>query len=291
MGDHHLHLFGHGPLDSARQEPNDYPIGLIDSYVEAAAQRGVTELGFTEHFYRCLESDSLLGPFWKGGRRELAEQTEAFVKEDRVLSLDRYVEAVLSAKGRGLPVKLGLEVDYFPDSIEAVTQFLAAYPFDFLIGSIHWIGEWSVDHHDVVGEFERRGVDQAYEDYFSLEADLAGCGHVDVLAHADVIKKFGHRPSSDLGEWYARVATAAARSGTGVEVSSGGLRQPVAEIYPAEAFLDKFFEEGVAITLASDGHDASEAGFGHSEVVAAARRAGYSTRLSFDQRTRTEVPL
>ncbi len=291
MGDYHLHLFGHGPLAASRQIPNDYPSWLIESYVESAAARGVTELGFTEHFYRCFESTDLLGRFWEGGRPELAEQTEAFVKEDRVLSLERYVDAVQTAKDRGLPVKLGLEVDFFPESIDAVSELLAGYPFDYLIGSVHWVGAWSIDHEDAVSEFDRRGVDKSYEDYFSLETQLAASGKVDVLAHADVIKKFGHRPRRVPTAMYAGVVAAAASSGTGVEVSSGGLRQPVAELYPAESFLAMFFEAGVPITLASDGHEPSHAGYAHADVVAAARSAGYTSRLSFEERTPTAVPL
>jgi len=87
------------------------------------------------------------------------------------------------------------------------------------------------------------------------------------------------------------VVAAAVDSGTCVEVSSQGLRKPAAEVYPAPEFLRRFFEAGVAITLASDGHVASEAGDGHDEVVAAARAAGYTTHVRFDRRARTDVPL
>jgi histidinol-phosphatase (PHP family) len=290
MGDYHLHLFGHGPLPEQRlAEP--YPDGLIESYVEAAARNGVTELGFTEHLYRCVESEALLGRFWEGGDPDLANQTEEFVVEDRVLSLERYVEAIVKAKDAGLPVKLGLEVDYFPETIEAVAAFLAQYPFDFLIGSVHWIGEWAVDHEDANFEFERRGVDQAYEDYFRLEAQLAASGLVDSLAHVDVVKKAGHRASQEPIGLYEEVTKAASSSGTAVEVSSGGLRNPVAEMYPHPTFLKMFNEAGVSITLGSDGHVPDQAGYAHDDVVGAALAAGYETRLSFDQRQPREVPL
>lgn len=290
MGDYHLHLFEHGPLSDQRRD-NPYPDGLIERYVEAAAAHGVTELGFTEHLYRCREAEFLLGRFWEGGDPDLVRQTEAFVMEDQALSLERYVAEVVKAKESGLPVKLGLEVDYFPETIERVCEYLAQYPFDFLIGAVHWIGEWSVDHPDAIFEFDRRGVDQAYEDYFSLESRLAASGLVDSLAHVDVVKKAGHRASAEPIHLYKAVVEAAAGSGTAVEVSSGGLRSPVAELYPHPTLLSMFNQAGVSITLGSDGHVPEQAGYAHDRVVAAARAAGYETRLSFERRTSHEVPL
>jgi histidinol-phosphatase (PHP family) len=292
MGDYHLHLHDHGPAAQLDPAPGTYPTGYIEAYVEAAAARGVDELGFTEHLYRCVDAADVLGPFWE---REpigwLARQTEAFVMEDRTLNLERYVEAITSAQDRGLPVLLGLEVDFFPETIDAVMEFLAPYPWDVLIGSVHWIGGWAVDHEGAVAEFEARGVDRAYEEYFALEAQLAASGTVDVLAHVDVVKKHGHRPSRERTDLYQEVAEAAAGSDTAVEVSSAGLRKPVGELYPAPRLLRTMYEAGVPITLASDGHRPAEAAWGHEEVVAAAQAAGYLERLEFRRRDARLVPL
>jgi len=90
---------------------------------------------------------------------------------------------------------------------------------------------------------------------------------------------------------YATVVEAAVRSSTAVEVSSQGLRKPAGEEYPSPLFLRMFHQAGVPITLASDGHAPEEAALGHDEVVAAARAAGYTTRLRFERRRRFEVPL
>ncbi len=292
MGDYHLHLHRHGPAHELDPPPGEYPAGHIEAYVEAAAARGVHELGFTEHLYRCTDAAEVLGEFWN---REpsawLAEHTEQFLAEDRTLNLERYVETVVAAKDRGLPVLLGLEVDFFPETIDAVTEFLAPYPWDFLIGSVHWIIGWSVDHEGATAAFEQRGVERAYEEYFAIEAQLAASGAVDALAHVDVVKKHGHRPHRRPTHLYAEVVAAAADSGTAVEVSSAGLRAPVAEIYPAPPFLEMFNQAGVPITLASDGHSPHQAGWGRDEVVAAARAAGYSHRLQYRNRTATQVPL
>ena len=288
MSDYHIHLYEHG----ARREAVTDGVQHIERYVEAAANRGVTDLGFTEHLYRCHEAQPVLGPFWEAEpRADLAAQAAAAVAEDLILSLDEYVGMVEAAKERGLPVRLGLEVDVFPESIEAVTEFLAPYPWDFLIGSVHWIGGWAVDDDRAGHEFDRRGVDQAYEDFFALEAALAGSGSVDVLAHVDVVKKHGHRPARERFDLYDPVVAAAAASGTAVEVSSAGLFKPVGEIYPAPALLAMFFEAGVGITLASDAHRPEDAARAHEEAVAAARLAGYTQRLRFDSRRASLVDL
>ncbi|NNC73892.1 MAG: histidinol-phosphatase HisJ family protein [Acidimicrobiia bacterium] len=292
MGDHHVHLHPHGPYNGTGPALGEYPPGHIEAYVETALARGADEVGFTEHFYRCADVSHLLGAFWEAEpRQDLATQSRDFVTSDGALNLEDYVVAVVAAKDRGLPVKLGLEVDYFPESIAAVCDHLAQYPFDFLIGSVHWVGGWSVDHDDVVHEYERRGVEAAYADYFALETALAASGAVDVLAHADVIKKFGHRLPEPPVDWYRKVAAAAAESGTAIEVSTAGRYKPVAEMYPAPEFLAETWAAGVGITLASDAHEPGECGRDRDVAIEYARAAGYTTRLRFENRNAIEVPL
>jgi histidinol-phosphatase (PHP family) len=292
MGDYHVHLHPHGAYQGVGPALGEYPPGHIESYVEAAAARGAEEVGFTEHLYRCVESATVLGDFWSAEpKRDLAEHTEAFVREDRTLSLVRYVEAVTDAKDRGLPVLLGLEVDFFPDSIDAVLDLLDPYPWDFLIGSVHWVGGWSIDNVDVVYEFDRRGVREAYEDYFDIETRLAASGAVDVLAHVDVAKKSGRhlpRPPIDL---YRRVVEAAAASGTAVEVSTAGLYQPAGEMYPSAVFLRMFHDAGVPITLASDAHVPADCARDRNLALRFARDAGYEFRTRFRARRPTMTSL
>lgn len=291
MSDYHLHLHPHEPTDVG-PPPAVYPGGHIEAYVEAAATRGVNELGFTEHLYRCIESVGPLGDFWeREDDRELGEHSRRFVAEDRNLSLEAYVDAVVEAKDRGLPVKLGLEVDFFPDTIGAVIDLLDPYPWDFLVGSVHWLGGWAIDSSSALFGWDRKGLEWTWSTYFDLAVDLAGSGVVDVLAHIDLPKKYGKRLPTEPFERYEQVVAAAAKSNTAVEVSSQGLRKPAAEVYPSPVFLRQFFEAGVPITLASDAHFPHEAADGHTEVVAAARAAGYTSHLRFDRRRRIDVPF
>lgn len=294
MGDYHVHLHPHGPPPDAGDAPppGTFPLDYIEAYVEVALQRGEDEVGFTEHLYRCTDAASVLGEFWlNGGDERLQRQTIDFLAEDRTMRLDDYVGAIVTAKERGMPVLLGLEVDFFPETIDAVAEFLAQYPFDFLIGSTHWVGAWAVDHEDATWEFDRRGVDRAYEDYFEVEVQLAASGAVDALAHCDVVKKFGHRPTHDIDHLYRKVVDAAAASGTAVEVSSAGLYKPVAEPYPAPDLLAMFFAAGVPITTASDGHFPDECARDFDVIKEYARAAGYSERVRFRNRQKELVPL
>lgn len=292
MSDYHVHLHAHGEYLGIGPAPGEYPDGHIEAYVETARSRGVEEVCFTEHLYRCVEAASVLGEFWVGEPRvALAEQTERFIAEDLTLSLDRYVDAVLGAKGRGLPVLLGLEVDFFPETIDAVLDLLSPYPWDLLIGSVHWLGGWSFDHPEVVAEFVDRGVETVYEEYFELEAELAASGTVDVLAHVDLVKVFGHRLDSAPLDLYRTVVDGAVRSGTAVEVNTSGLRGLTEEMYPAPSFLQMFAEAGVGITLGSDAHIPDDVGSGFDAASGLAKSVGYTERLVFAERIARPVPL
>jgi len=292
MGDYHVHLHRHGPYDGVGPPPGQYPIGHIEAYVETAMAKGVDEIGFTEHFYRCVESKSILGSWWRADpRKDLRDYAKAYVRSERVLSLDRYVQAVVDAKDRGLPVLLGLEVDFFPETVETVAEFLDPYPFDFLVASTHWLGAWGVDLSNHMFEFDRRGPVRSYEDYFRTETELAASGLFDVLAHVDVIKKHGLRLDHEPSDLYEELAVAAARGATAVEVSTAGLYHPVREMYPAEPLLQRFFNHRVPITLASDAHVPEHTARDRDKAVDLARSVGYTERIQFRKRVGEMVPL
>lgn len=292
MGDYHVHLHPHGPYAGVGPPPGQFPMDHIEAYVETALANGAEEIAFTEHLYRCVESSEILGRWWEwDGPEDLAGLTSAYVRAERSMSIDRYVQAVVAAKDRGYPVLLGLEVDYFPETAHAVAEFLAQYPFDILIASTHWLGSWGVDLPEQVHEFERRGHGRAYEDYFRVESELAASGLFDVLAHADVIKKQGIFLPQVPIDLHEDLAVAAARGGTAIEVSTAGLRQPANEMYPAVDLLERFHNHAVPITLASDAHRPDDCARDRGLALALAAEVGYTQRIAFNGRIGRMVPL
>lgn len=291
MGDYHVHIHPHRETPGAPPR-GEFPPDYIDRFVEVALSRGANEIGFVEHLYRCVESEAALGQWWKKDPNpHLVAEMDEIMARELDMSLDRYVEAILDAKARGLPVKLGLEVDFEPGTEQRVIDLIAPYPWDYLVGSVHWIGAWWFLRPSGPAEYARRGVRTAFEQYFDLTTALAASGMVDVLGHADVIKVAGLVPDSSLRYLWEPVVEATAASGMAVEISSQGLLRPIKEIYPAPDFLRLFNAAGVPITLGSDAHSPDESAFGYKEIVHAARDAGYSNYLRFDARRPISTPL
>ncbi len=151
---------------------------------------------------------------------------------------------------------LGLEVDYYQDRMDDVADLLAGYPFDVLLGSIHWLGNWRFDVLSdplVLAEWDTRAVDAVWDEYTRAMEELGASGVCDVFAHPDLVKIAGRVPDVP-DEFYDRMTEAAARSGMAAEVSSAGWRKPVGEQYPAQPLLKRFVEQGVPLTTASDAH-------------------------------------
>jgi histidinol-phosphatase (PHP family) len=266
--DYHLHL-----RDPA--ERIEHTADAAERFGERARERGVDEIGFTEHVYYFRQTAEM----W-----DVPYQTER-CKYD----LDEYVGAVEEAKARGLPVKLGLEVDYVGERQERLSELLRPYPWDYLLGSVHWIDGLAVDQQPGIWE---RGVAEVWHSYFAALAELAGAGAVDVLAHPDLAKIFGRRPpESELRKLHERAADSIAAADVCLEVSTAGLRKQVGEVYPDARLLQACRDRGVPITTASDGHVPMLVGEDFDRAVELARTAGYETVSVFDGRQRRQEPL
>jgi len=291
--DYHLHLWEHGP------RPLEVTLERVAAYCEQAAKQGVTEIALTEHLSRFRQADSVLGGWWEDERIEstpaLRDAMSSFWREDlgEGCDLDRYVEVVLAAKAEGLPVVLGLEVDFYEDRMDDVASILDGYPFDVLLGSVHWIGTWGFDNggSDVFfEEWSKREIEDVWEAYTRSLEELADSGVCDVLAHPDLVKIMGHLPRVP-DEWYDRMAEAAVRSGMAAEVSSAGWRKPVGEAYPAPTLLQRFNARGVPITTATDAHVLERVGERRDDVRELCVAAGYDSLQAYRERSPRKVEL
>ena len=191
----------------------------------------------------------------------------------RLEELPGYVEEVLALKGeyRGrIEVRLGIEADFVPGHEDELRRLLALFPFELVLGSVHWLGDWLVDGPASLARFERgqAEVDAIWYAYAGAVIAAAGCGLFDVLTHLDLPKKFGHRPSVPYAGRQAEVVQAVAGSGCAVELSSGGMRKPVGEPYPGPALLRDLHAAGVPFVLSSDAHAPDEVGYRFSELRA-----------------------
>lgn len=280
--DYHMHL-----VDDYFIGPCPYTPERVAQYVDAAQRNGIAEIGVTDHCYRFAQFKRLFQPIYGGPRGDHPEVS--WLKDNLNESLDRYVEALVIARQRGLPVKIGLEVDWLPGREEEIREILSPYPFDYILGSVHFIDDWPVDVSAEYG-WPELNVEHIYARYFSELQQAARSGLYDVLAHPDLIKKFGHR-IEDPQKHYEDVVKAVVEADVALEISTAGLHYPVAELYPAEGFLHLAARRGVPITLASDAHYPEHVGRSFDEAVAAARRAGYTHVATFTARKRSAVPL
>jgi histidinol-phosphatase (PHP family) len=203
-----------------------------------------------------------------------------------VYDIDAYIEAILRAKDRGLPVKLGLEVDYEPLHEDETRSLLGQYPWDYLLGSIHFIGELGVDGEPKL--VEAVGVESAWTQYFEQLQRAALSGLFDSLSHPDLVKIFGDHVE---GFDYGPVADAIAAGGVAIEVSTAGLRKPVGQLYPHPHLLAECRERDVPVTLASDAHTPDLVGRDFDRARELLRSVGYETITVFERRHAKQVPF
>lgn len=251
--------------------------GDMAEYVAQARKRGLTEVGFADH----------VPMYWlPEGERD---PSLAMAGDE----LPRYVEEVLLLRGGNpdINIRLGLEADYIPGREQQLREIIANYPFDYIIGSVHYIDGWGFDNPGLVYEYENRNIDEIYELYFDQLCRAAGSGIFDIIAHPDLIKKFGYRPDRPPLELYRRAALTLAGSGVCLEVNTAGLRAPVGEIYPARDFLIECGKRGVPVTTGSDAHKPGQVGRGFDLALELLKAAGYREIAAFNKRRRTYIGI
>jgi histidinol-phosphatase (PHP family) len=244
-----------------------HAVGEPVDYARRAVELGLTEIGFSDH-----------SPMPR-------DDFDNWRMHDR--QLDEYVGKVWLAQKTfpQLQIRLALEVDYLPGHEDWIKQLAARHPWDYFIGSVHYISDsWDIDNPEKISEWKKRDAFAVWQVYFDRLALAAESKLFNIIGHADLPKKFGIRPAQDCTPLYEKFLDAAAKSGCAIELNTAGLRKDCKEIYPSRDLLELAFRRNVPITFGSDAHAPAEVGLNLAEAVALARSVGYTETLCFKQR-------
>lgn len=244
----------------------EHAVGQPEEYAASAVAKKISTLGVSDH-----------APLPDGLREGVTMKPE---------DVEKYISMIESVqetfRGR-LNIRLGFEVD-FPLHSTFESRYFDDPRIDYLIGSCHYLGIWPIDHQDYVRDYEIRGVDKVYADYYDTLEACAASGRFNIIGHFDLPKKFGFRPTADMKPRIMKIAQAAAKTNTAVEVNTAGLRKPVKELYPSEEIVRILFECNAPMTLGSDAHAPEEVGADFDKAVELLKKCGYRKIATFEKR-------
>lgn len=247
--------------------------GMPLDYAQAAFAKGLPEICITDHI-----------PAPDG--YDLENRMEASLFPTYLAAVE---EAARAYPGR---VKLGIEADYYPGCEAYLPRFLDSAPFDLVLGSVHYIGDWGFDNPATLERWHRANLRQVWSRYLDLIDRMAETELFDAISHFDLPKKFGYRlPEQELHELIDPALTAISASGMALELNTGGRRKPVGETYPSLFLLKLIREHDIPILFGSDAHAPSETGDSFEEAVTLARQAGYESYVRFEKRKARPFPI
>ncbi|MGY5484159.1 histidinol-phosphatase HisJ [Paenibacillus sp. ALE2] len=259
-----------------------HAIGSLEEYVQQGIRLGLDQLGLSDHMPLLHVEPANYYP-------EMAMPMD---------ELPRYVEECLELKERykgQIDIRVGLEGDYIEGWEREIEDIIHAYPWDYVIGSVHFLGEWDVTDFRQVHHWEGKNVLEVYRTYYDAVSKAAATGLYDIMGHLDVIKRFGHHPKpeekEELRELERSALSAVARSGRAMELNASGLSKPCAEMFPSRRMLEEAFTLGIPLTIGSDAHDPAKLAEHLEKARALLYEVGYRELAVFQHRERSRVPL
>lgn len=246
----------------------------MEAMCQAAVAGGLSEIGFTEHYD--------LNP--------VDECCDWFKAEAWYAELERCRSLFKSR----LTIRAGIEFSephLYPQGVQSLLERL---PFDYVIGSLHYVGAELVFAQEY---FRTRTADQAFHDFFTEMERMTAAGYFDILGHLDVLaltaKLFYGTYDPGLYETAIRaVLQNCLRRGILPELNTQGLRKPAQMLTPGAEILGWYVEMGGESTcLGSDAHVPDHLGSHLEAALQTARSAGIKHLVCFDQRLKRQVPL
>jgi histidinol-phosphatase (PHP family) len=254
---------------------------------EEAARRGLAELGISDHLALHPAFPDLAWSMMPG---ELPAYLAELADLQALAAQSEAAPATGAAPGPQL--RVGLEVDFIPATHDQLVPLLAAHAFDFLIGSVHFVGDFPIEAPPQVWQtLSESARNDIWRGYWQAIRGLAESRMFDIVGHLDYPKKFTPPPTVDLRHEIAAALDAIAAADLVLELNTNGWDSPAAEAYPAPALLEAVRHRGIPLLISADAHRPADLTRHFERAEALARAVGYRETVRFAGRRRHTVPL
>jgi len=241
-------------------------------------------------------TQELLQP-WADSARRAGLKDIAFTDHDRYYAGVDFDEVDrLRERNPDLEIRAGIELDNDPVHSPAGRKWVEENwdRLDFVLGSVHFLDrpDQMFDNvPDGAEQFHGRNIDDVYADYFRRIREIIETGLVDSLAHLDLIKIHGHRPTADVGTLVNETLESIRARNLVIELSTAGWRKPVNELYPGDSIIKLAMGKGIPFTTASDAHSHFQLGENFANLAHKMAEIGVRQVCIFEKHKRAEVPL
>jgi histidinol-phosphatase (PHP family) len=244
--------------------------------LQAGQAAGLLEMGISDHMVLTRDSSQLDLSFACPLER-----------------LGEYAAAVAeAAKSVTMPVRLGVEIDFFPDTPAMLAEAIGDLPVDYLIGSVHFVDTFPVDRYlEDWRPLDQDQIDEVFRGYWQRMTQLAESRLFDFVGHLDLAKKYRFTPSCDLTGQIRSTLDAIAESGLAIELNTAGWDKPCAAPYPTLDLLCDCRRREIPLVLSDDAHHTRDIGRHFDQARMLLAKAGYSKISRFNQRIRQDLPL
>ncbi len=241
---------------------------------QAAMAQGIPEIGFTEHYD--LHRDESCRDWFR------PEEWYAEVERCRA-----------QFRGR-LTVRAGIEIGE-PHIFAAEAQaMLRRVPFDYALGSLHWVGNESVFD---VKTFKARPADEFWPLFYLELERMTRVGGFDILSHFDVPIRTAYAvydayDPMRYADYIRPVLRNCVEQGIALDLNTKALLHTARVMTPGLEILRWYVElGGERVTLGSDAHRPEHVGKNLTVALTIAQAAGLKYVTHFKQRQAKLVPI
>ncbi|MDF2961087.1 MAG: histidinol phosphate phosphatase HisJ family [Paenibacillus sp.] len=255
-----------------------HAVGQIEDYIQSAIRVGLQVIGISDHSPFFAEEEDHARPGMAMPRSEFLF----------------YVEEVLNLKHKyedRIEVLLGVESDFFAESTAVYQSYFQKYPFDYLIGSIHYVEGIHIFHKQFWSQVAVEDVEKRFRRYYDLVIQAVRSQAFDIFGHLDALRgncPFTFEPSASVTD---HVLQEAASSGVVLEVNTSGKLKLASKWFPSDELLERALFYGLGITFGSDAHKPERVGEEQEEVRKRLKEIGYTEWYIFRKRVKQRIPL
>ncbi|WP_445491828.1 histidinol-phosphatase [Niallia sp. 03133] len=255
-----------------------HAVGKLEEYILSAIGKGLHYIGVSDHSPHFYSDIDHLRPIYAMANSEF----------------DHYIKEVLQLKEAyksKIHVLLGMESDYFPKHIEIYRKKYQKYPFDYLIGSVHFVYGVNIFETSQWEGLDSEQRVKRKEAYYHLIQQSAKSGIFQVIGHMDAMKgnfpAFSNIETPIIDETLKVIA----EEGISIEINTSSTMKGCGDWYPSQEILERASYFEVDVTYGSDAHHPDRVGDSYLYVQKKLKEIGFKEMVYYVEKKRRVVPL